>query len=245
MKFYRHIAFAINHLDRLGADYEIVCGHYVSGARLREIEDQIGAPLPLEYKMYLKELGDGFQFRYYTPRKVIENVIERTSIDWDSQIGKSLLKQLDDPHFNCWGLDDFESSFAQWEDYQYDLREEEIAQYLKHDGEEYLQECRRRKRWLPIFGIGDGGYTLNYDLNSSTGAIRYHDIRRPGQIDSAYIADGLDDWMKNWSLYSFSDPIYSRSQTQGLFNSICYCVNGRFLWEDQNFYPEFKNPESR
>lgn len=245
MKFYRHIEAAINHLERLGIEYEIDIGRVrqISDAKITAFEDKLGEPLPMEYKAYLKELGDGFQFRYTTPIQFLEEMAERVPLDPESSIGRTRSAQLREQHDNGWSLDYFYDTVMEWDGRGDDLAESEIIRYLNTDGEEYVNECRRRRRWFSIMGIGCGGYTLNYDYGTNIGAIRYHDIRMPGYQASAHVANSLDDWMEKWSRYAFSNPISPETGIQWhSFDSYCYGISGEFPWDDEHFLPAFRIP---
>lgn len=238
MKYAPYIKLAIDQLERLGIQYEIVQGEVVSIDQIREYEDTIGFPLPKEYKEYLFELGDGFSLRYETPISYLEAKVLAV-LNSDSSKLDEALKEAKNGHYNVWGLDSIEATVGEWECNQEELSEENIEEYLDWNGEDYLNECRRRRRWLPISGIGGGGYTLNIDCNTDNGCIRYNDIRRSGDTNSTYLADTLESWMANWSRYTFSDPIYSNG-LQGYISSLCYSISGEFPWSDFSFLPQFK-----
>ncbi|MES2981830.1 MAG: SMI1/KNR4 family protein [Verrucomicrobiota bacterium] len=239
MKYLHYYESATKQLDQLGIEYEIIQGEIISIDQMRNYEELLGFSLPKDYKDYLLEMGDGFSLRYETPRTYLEeNII--MSLGSDSPKLENELKAAKDGHYNVWGLNLIEDSIGCWECDQDELSEENILQYLDWNAEEYLNECRRRRRWFPIAGIGGGGETLNLDCNTDSGSIRYHDIRRPGDSKSAYIADSLDVWIAIWTRYTFSDPTYSNGM-QGFMNSICYSIEGKFPWTDMKFLPQLKN----
>ena len=135
----------------------------------------------------------------------------------------------------AWYLEPLAACIEEWGSNQDDLQEGEIQQYLASDGEEYLAECRRRRHWLPVAGFGGGGYTINYSCSDDLGAIRYHDIRRPGDTESARLGNSLEDWMAQWSRYSFGSPI-----SGGDLCDFCYGVRGFFPWDDSIFNSDLK-----
>lgn len=241
MNFYRHIQRAIDHLEFLGIPYEIDRGRPVPDSDIADFEEKLGQGLPMEYKEYLSELGDGFRVYYNTPEAYLDRIIEALGLDLASEAGQRKRASIMDFPYNSWGLDPFDDTTNDWEYRQPDLSEDAIASYLDTDGEEYLNECRRRRQWLPILGVGGGGYTVNYDYGIDFGAIRYHDIRMPGHAASAYVASSLDDWMHKWSQFSFSSPIYQNGGTQAaFFESYCDIIEGKFPWDGDHFLSEFK-----
>ncbi|MBN8460738.1 MAG: SMI1/KNR4 family protein [Verrucomicrobia bacterium] len=238
MKYTRYINLAIDHLNRNGIEYEILQGEMVSIEQIRDCEETIGFSLPREYREYLFEIGDGFSLSYETPMKYLEERILAV-LHSDSSKQHEALKSVKNGHRNRWRLDSIADTISEWECTQKELSEESIKEYLKWNGEEYLNECRRRRRWFPISGIGGGGRTINIDCNTDSGSIRYHDIRNPGNTNSTYIAHSLEFWMANWSQYTFSDPTYSYTTQMGI-TCLCDSLDGEFPWADSSFLPKFR-----
>ena len=203
MKFYRFIERVKIHLETNGIGYEVKEGQPVNDQDIKRFEELVGVAFPKELRSYLDELGDGFLFRAEGPGL------------WE-QCG--------------WYIEKLADCIIEWGCNQDELHESEIQQHLKFNGEDYLAECRRRRNWLPIANFGCGGYTINYSCNDDLGAIRFHDIRDPGNAESARLGNSLAEWMDSWSRYSFGSP----NGGGDLFDN-SYSVRGAFPWDDSTF----------
>ncbi|MES2709201.1 MAG: SMI1/KNR4 family protein [Verrucomicrobiota bacterium] len=209
---------ACGHLVKIGIEPAIREGRPVSEEELTLMEQRIQFPLPDELKAYLAELGDGFSLSYSA---------------------EPITGKPEDVFWWCISfLSDIEGDF----------------QAIRHDmlfnanggghsckTEACIEESRRRLNWIPIFGIGGGGYTFCIDAGAG-GAIRYHDIRMGDHyFPSVHLADGLDDWMRNWSRYCFSQPHEKHEGGGGhcFLESYCWEMDGRFDWSPSRFRPEF------
>jgi SMI1 / KNR4 family (SUKH-1) len=215
MSFMRHINEACEHLRSIGIAPEIHDGEAVDDARICEIEKQLQFSLPRELRLYLLEMGDGFQLSYSA----------------EPCTGK------EDDQF-WWGLDRIEAIMHYWGSMQTDLK------LAGNDGgcesDEFRAELERRLRWLPVFGIGGGGYLFCIDYGEGNGTIRYHDIRlRPKHYPSIRLADSLDDWMNRWSRYGFSAPLYDGTEKHAFLESYCGELEGVFDWSPKKFRPIF------
>ena len=74
---------AIQQLDKIGIEYDIVQGEIISIDQISHYESLLGFMLPKSYKDYLLEMGDGFGIRYTTPTNFLEeNIIKSLGSDY-------------------------------------------------------------------------------------------------------------------------------------------------------------------
>ena len=173
--------------------------------------------LPSELCRYWKEMGDGFQL-WYSAEPITGNT--------DDQF--------------WWTIDCLGDIIG---DYQ-GIRDQ-MARNINGEGdfcltEQCQAESRIRINWIPIFGIGGGGYTFCIDANEGHGEIRFHDIRMSdGDLSSICLAASIDDWMTKWSRFCFSQPLWDGTDRHGFLESYCWGREGNFDWNSSKFRANF------
>lgn len=190
---------------------------------------------------HLDKLGVDYTIQKGTP--IAPEEIKR----FDDLVGSSLPKELKEyleemgdgfvfyHPSGGWHIEGFSACIEEWGSNQDDLMDEELERYYGSNfDEEVLAEGRRRRKWLPIYGFGGGGYTINYDCGEELGAIRYHDIRNPANKSSACIAKSIEEWMDKWSRFCFTSPAGS-----DFFESYIDSVEGNFSWDEALFSQEY------
>lgn len=202
-----------------GAHVERSDGRRLSGSELAELENALGLRLPAEYRKYLTDLGDRFRFQYnwtWAPDKDSELFHWGLSSIEDVQAEREATKEI---------LDSVVSGHG--DDYG-----------VKINGPEDIERARKRLQWLPIYGIGDGGYVFSLDTSETPAPIRYQDVHyeSTAPIESAMIvATSLTDWIHQWSRYCFSDPAPTGKPYS--FTTFASSRPGLFDWAPQNFLP--------
>lgn len=217
MSFRSHIEIACKHLEKLGIAPQIREGTPVTEEQLVEAERVMQITLPAELRRYLKEMGDGFQL-WYSAEPVTRNRKNEFCwmIDWLGDIVRVRHGMREDLTRNIAGESD--SCVT----------------------DECKAESLKRMNWIPIFGIGGGGYTFCIDGNEGHGEIRYHDVRMSdGHYPSVFLATSIDDWMAKWSRFCFSEPLWDGTDEHGFLESYCWEMEGTFDWAASKFRKEF------
>lgn len=223
MHYRRYIDQACSHLQKLGINPEIRDGELVTDTQLSDIEAESNISLPSELRTYLLEMGDGFQLWYSA---------EPVTSDGENQFS--------------WSIDFIEDIID-----DYECIRDDMGSYADGDGEfcntdECKNEARRRMNWVPVFGIGGGGYTFCIDTGEGNGEIRFHDIRMSdGYFPSIHLAKSIDDWMHRWSSFCFSQPLSDGTDQHTFLESYCWELDGTFDWSPQKFRTEFHRAPER
>jgi hypothetical protein len=164
--------------------------------------------IPEELAAYLQELGDGF------------------SIQWEMPDTGDLVS---------FGLSSLEDTLQEHPWHLQQLRE--ICETQKGEGNEIAQEARRRMDWIPIIGIGEGGYYFCLDTHKQF--IRYHESywqHNPAVWQSS-LAPSLLDLVRNWSRFCFSEPILDGSNVS--MTIFAGRLKGQFDWAPSCFDARF------
>lgn len=218
MSFQKHIEIATNHLRGIGIEPEIRRGRPVTNQDLDEAEEEMGIPLPDELRQYLIEMGDGFQWGY-SVKSIIGN---------------------DGPEFFWWYIDCVEDIVSDYLSMREEMERNASGESDSCNTDACREESRRRMSWVPVSGVGGGGYTLCVDANEGGGEIRYHDIRMgDGHFPSIRLALSIDDWMAKWSRFCFSEPLWDGTDKHGDLVSYCWEKEGTFDWDASKFRAEF------
>ena len=168
--------------------------------------------MPSELAEYLNELGDGF------------------AIEWETAEGN---------RFNC-GLSFIEDIASAYSGMQKDL------QRLASDEsgstpDAVRQEARRRLAWVPIMGVGEGGYMFCLDTAATANRVTYFDIRWVSHTADHWrssFGDSLLDLICQWGRFCFSDPVTATGEYVSL-PILADRLAGPFDWHPSNFLARF------
>lgn len=206
-------------LTARGAQVHRSDGRRLTQGELDEFENALALRLPAEYREYLSDLGNGFDFQYnwtWAPDKDAELFHWGLSFIEDVQIEREEAKEILDAIVSGHGAD-------------YGFRP---------SSSEEIEYARKRLQWLPISDIGGGGYVFSLDTSETPSPIRYQDVHyeATAPIESSMIvATSLTDWIQQWSRYCFSDPAPKGMPYS--FTSFASSRPGLFDWAPHNFLP--------
>jgi SMI1 / KNR4 family (SUKH-1) len=190
-------------------------GELLSPSEISEFEAELGLRLPQDLKRYLSEVGDGFSIQYEWPS---EYGIEL--FDWSIAPMEEVLAERDEAKEILEAIISGEGSDFGFED----VSPEQIA------------AARQRLGWLPLYGLGEGGYVFALDSSNEPPPIRFFDIHYGAVApvsSSLILAPSFTDWIRNWSRFCFSKPAPSGKPYE--FSTFAESRSGLFNWAPENF----------
>ena len=217
MSYQEYTEIASLHLRKIGVEPDISSGSPLTEKDLESAEDEMGVSLPAELREYLMEMGDGFQFGYSA---------------------EDITGNGDD--FFFWGIDSLRDIVSDYQSMREEMERNAGGEGDYCDSEECKEESRRRMNWVPVSGIGGGGYTLCVDANEGRGDIRFHDIRMgDDHFPSIRLASSIHDWMAKWCRFCFSQPLWDGTDKHAELVSYCWEKDGTFDWDPSKFRTNF------
>jgi len=209
-----HFEAAARFVRSLGLECSLVERDPLSPAAIDALGARLGGSVPDELAAYLAELGDGSSIQWELG-------------DWRAD-GRSFTAGLS-------FIDDIANAHVSMQE---DLTQ--VATSV-NTPDALREEARRRLAWVPMMGVGGGGYIFCLDPTASSHRIRYYDIRwtgYPPQVWHASIGDSLLDLVRHWSRFCFSDPI-STDGAHISFFILADRLPGPFDWDPKNFATRF------
>jgi hypothetical protein len=102
-----------------------------------------------------------------------------------------------------------------------------------------LKEAIRRQHWLPIMGIGEGGYEFCVDAATEPASVWYYESEWQSNPEQWHfcLAPSLRELVRMWSRYCFSDPL-ANGRPVGM-TIVARELKGEFDWESFRFDPRF------
>jgi len=101
------------------------------------------------------------------------------------------------------------------------------------------EEAMRRLGWLPVMGVGDGGYEFCLDTSLHPAPVSYYVTywKDCPETWKVITADSLPDLVRNWSRYCFSDPPVGGGHVS--LTQIAEELDQNFDWAPSHFDPQF------
>jgi SMI1 / KNR4 family (SUKH-1) len=190
-------------------------GDILSSSAISEFEAELGLRLPTELRQYLTEVGDGFSLQY----------------EWQTEHGTDLFD---------WSISPIEDILAEREeakDILEAITDGNGSDYGFEDvSPEQIEAARLRLAWLPVHGVGDGGYVFAMDSSSEPAPIRFFDIHYGAVTpvaSSLILAPSLTQWVRSWSRFCFSKPAPGGKPYE--FATFAASRSGLFDWAPENF----------
>lgn len=215
MSFKKYFYAAHDHLKAIGLAPEIRSGQRLLVQDVKDLESELGRPLPQELTEYFLELGDGFAFLCGHPKRMLVAY-------W----GIPPLAEM----LSCWScIHDEAVSVSKGEN-----------DYV-HDGtEECRREASKRLHWLPIENLS--GTYICIDMACHPSPIRYHNKywavgTGASEGNSMILAPSLRDYIRMWSRFCFSEPVID-GHPLGL-GSYVDGKEGVFDWDPSRFSPRY------
>lgn len=134
----------------------------------------------------------------------------------------------------CFGLsflDDIQQEFA-W-------LQNQLREIADNGRAEIAEEAKRRMNWLPVIGIGEGGYEFCLDTMTESAAVHYYESQWPNNqaVWQSSIGRSLKNLIREWSRYCFSPPIIN-----GVYISMTIVAGNldrQFDWAPSRFNAQF------
>lgn len=215
MSFEKYFIAAHNHLKAIGLNPEIRRGQPLSAQEIKNLEAELGHPLPRELIEYLLEFGDGFDF-----------ICAPSTLQFIAYWGIPRITEM----LSCWScIHDEAVSVSKGED-----------DYV-HDGtEECRREASKRRHWLPIVNLS-GDY-ICMDMACHPSPIRYHNKywavgTGAAEGNSMILAPSLEDFIRSWSRFCFSEPLIDGHHLE--LGSYIDGEEGTFDWDPSKFSPQY------
>jgi hypothetical protein len=116
---------------------------------------------------------------------------------------------------------------------------EQLREVSQRETNDLVEEAHRRSYWLPIIGIGEGGYEFCLDTRIEPAPVCYYEShwQTNRAVWQSSLAGSLLELVREWSRFCFSQPMIDGAFVD--LTIIAGKLNGKFSWAPSYFDPHF------